>query len=120
MGFSTRDTSAMQPKERAVHPVWRGIGFLLIIITPLMGYAVATLILDANKVQRWVAIPPELVAEGNNPDLYVLILLTVVVSFLIYMFLSLLTFFVMSLLTPSRYGPQDVPPTAYRGKRYKR
>ena len=120
MGFSTRDTSAMQPKERPVHPVWRGIGFLLIIITPLMGYAVATLILDANKVQRWVAIPPELVAEGNNPDLYVLILLTVVVSFLIYMFLSLLTFFVMSLLTPSRYGPQDVPPTAYRGKRYKR
>ena len=120
MGFSTRDTSAMQPKERTIHPVWRGIGFLLIIITPLMGYAVATLIVGANKIQRWVAIPTELIADGKNPDLYVLILLTVVVSFLIYMVLSLLTFFVMSLISPPRYGPQDVPPAAYRGKRYKR
>lgn len=120
MGFSTRNTSSMEPREREVPAVWRGIGFLLVIITPLMGYAVAQLLVDANKVQRWAAIPPELVAQGKNPDLYVLIIITVVVSLVIYILLSLFTFLLLSIFSPSRYGPQDVPPTAYRGKRYKR
>jgi hypothetical protein len=85
-----------------------------------MGYAVAGLLVDANKVQRWTDIPPELVAPGNNPDLYVTILVTVVISLFIYMILSLFTFFILSIFSPPRYGPQDVPPTSYRGKRYKR
>lgn len=120
MGFSTRDTSSLEPKEKQIHPIWRGIGFVLVIITPIMGFVIAQMIIDANKVQRWVTIPPELVAQGNNPDLYVLILLTVVMSLFIYLILSLFTFFLLSILSPSRYGPQDVPPVAYRGKRYKR
>ena len=120
MGFSTRDTSSMQPSEKQVHPVWRGIGFLLIVITPIMGYAVAQLLVAANKAQRWVSIPPELIAEGKNPDLYVLIMITIVVSLMIYLILSLFTFLVLSIFSPPRYGPQDVPPISYRGKRYKR
>jgi hypothetical protein len=47
-------------------------------------------IVDANKVNRWVPIPPELVAPGKNPDLYVIIGVTVVFSLLIYLVLSLI------------------------------
>jgi hypothetical protein len=110
----------MEPKEREVPVIWRGIGFVMIFITPAMGYAIAKLIVDANKVERWVAIPTDLVAPGKNPDLYVIIGVTVVFSLLVYLVLSLFSFLLLSIFSPSRYGPQDVPPTAYRGKRYKR
>lgn len=120
MGYSTRGTSSMEPKEREIPAIWRGIGFVLVFITPAMGYAVAKLIIDANKVQRWVPIPPDLVAPGKNPDLYVIIGVTVVFSLLVYLVLSLFSFILLSIFSPSRYGPQDVPPTSYRGKRYKR
>ena len=120
MGFNTRDTSQMGPKEQEVPAVWRGIGFVLVFLTPLMGFAVARLVVDANKVQRWVPIPPEMIAPGKNPDLYVLIGVTVVFSLLIYLVLSLFSFLLLSIFSPSRYGPQDVPPESFSGKRYKR
>ena len=54
-----------------IHPVWRGIGFLLIGVIAAMSYAGANLLVEANKTKGWVAVPPEIRGGVSwAPDLY--------------------------------------------------
>ena len=110
----------LRDREVRIHPVWRGIGFALIILTPIIAYAGMLVLVDANTQNGWVTIPPDLVAPGSDPLLYVKIILVIVLILLLYAVFSLITFIFYSLFGPSRYGPLDVPPTVYRGRRYKR
>jgi hypothetical protein len=53
------------------HPIWRGIGFLLLGLIIVMSYAGANLLVEANKTRGWVAVPEEI--RGGvpwAPDLY--------------------------------------------------
>jgi hypothetical protein len=108
------------PRKKEIHPIWRGVGFLLIVLTPIMAYAGALVLLDENVKQGWVRIPAELIASGTDPLLYAKIILTVVLVFLLYIVFSLVTFVLYRLFAPPRYGPYDVPPVHYRGRRYRR
>lgn len=116
--YSTRE---QHPRKKEIHPIWRGVGFALIILTPILGYAASIVLLDANKANGWIRIPQELVMKGwSDPQLLIKLLLTIVLSILIYGFFSIITFILYGALGPSRYGPYDVPPVEYRGKRYRR
>jgi hypothetical protein len=103
-----------------IHPIWRGIGFALLILAPIMGYAASILLLDLNKVNKWMPIPRDLLISGSDPYLLIKIIITVVVAFIIFLIFQLFTFFLYKVAGPSRYGPMDVPRVAYRGKKYKR
>lgn len=62
-----------QVKDSAagVHPVWRGIGFLLIGLVAVMSYAGANLLVEANKTRAWVIVPEEIRGGVSwAPDLY--------------------------------------------------
>ncbi len=48
------------------------------------------------------------------------LIITVVITFIFFMLLTLIYFLISGLFGPSRYGPTDVPPVAYKGKNYKR
>lgn len=103
-----------------IHPIWRGIGFALLILAPIMGYAASILLLDLNKVNKWIPVPRDLLISGSDPYLLIKIIITIVVAFLIFLIFQLITFFLYKVAGPSRYGPLDVPRVAYRGKKYKR
>ena len=45
-----------------IHPVWRGIGFVLLIITPVIGYFCSVFLLDENVKNGWVKIPKDIIA----------------------------------------------------------
>jgi hypothetical protein len=107
-------------KEMRTHPVWRGIGFALLILTPILGYAGSVVLVNANKVERWVAFPTDLYVKGADSYLFIKILLAVVLMFIIYGIFQLLTFFLYRIFGPSRYGPLDVPPVRYKGKKTNR
>jgi len=113
-----RDTKGA--KTNYTHPIWRGIGFAMIVLTPIMGYASALLLLDLNTKNRWLPIPGDLLIAGKDPYLLIKIILTIVVSLVIFLIFQLITFFIYRITGPSRYGPLDVPPVRYSGKRYKR
>ena len=54
-----------------VHPVWRGIGFLLLGLIAVMSYAGANLLVEANKTRGWIAVPYEIRGGVSwAPDLY--------------------------------------------------
>ena len=100
-----------------VHPIWRGIGFILMVITPIMGYAIATVLIQENAQKGWVAIPPELLSPWLHPYLFIYIGLTLVIALALFMIFQLFTFIIYRLFGPSRYGPLDAPPIKRKVKR---
>lgn len=109
-----------RPQKHQVHPIWAGIGIILMILTPILAYASTLVLLMENAKRRWFAIPPDMIAPGADPYLYVKIILTVFFIIVFSAIFMLITFALYSLFGPSRYGPLDVEPTAYRGPRYRR
>jgi len=116
--FEPRDRTGA--KTNRMHPIWRGIGFALLILTPFMGYASSVLLLKYNSENQWMAIPRDLLISGKDPYLLIKIILTIAFASLIFLLFQILTFFIYRVAGPSRYGPVDVPPVRFRGKRYKR
>ncbi|MBS1250277.1 MAG: hypothetical protein MAG431_01870 [Chloroflexi bacterium] len=47
-------------RQEGTHPIWRGIGCIMIILILAMSYAGASLLVDENKVQKWVPVPKEI------------------------------------------------------------
>lgn len=109
-----------KPRHRGVHPVWRGIGFLLIFIIPVLSYAAALVTLEENAKRAWVAIPQELISPVVEPMLYAKIFLTVIFMFILYGIITFISFVLYSAFGPPLYGLLDAPPVIYRGKQYKR
>ena len=103
-----------------IHPIWRGVGFILIVLTPILGYFSALVLIDENSKQGWYTIPQDFLYHGADSLLYVKIGLTIVLAFLIYFILQFITFILFKLFGPSRYGPYDVPPVVYKGKKHSR
>ncbi len=65
-----------------VHPIWRGIGFLLMGVVTVMSYAGANLLVEANKTRGWIAVPAGIRGGVSwAPDLYA----ELVVSFFLVM-----------------------------------
>ncbi|MEJ2480987.1 MAG: MFS transporter [Acidihalobacter sp.] len=65
-----------------VHPIWRGIGCIFLIIMPIVAYAGALLLLEANNSQHWIRVPAELSQSvtlpvlGVMPHLYATLVVT--------------------------------------------
>ncbi len=118
--FGAEDQEQIRKARNEVHPIWRGVGVILIVLTPVLGYFAALVVLDENTKNKWFAIPQDFLYKGADPLLLMKIGLTIILGLLIYFVLQFLTFLLYSLFGPSRYGPYDVPPVAYKGKKHTR
>ncbi|MEN4013195.1 MAG: hypothetical protein ROW48_14255 [Bellilinea sp.] len=118
--YQAKQQEAIREARNYVHPIWRGVGFLLMIITPVLGYFGALVLIEQNAKQNWFTIPPEFIAPGQDPMLYLKIGLTILIAFLLFFLFQLISLILLRAFGPSRYGPYDVPPVGYRGKKYKR
>lgn len=107
-------------KDLKPHPIWRGIGFMFLLIAPVMGYFGTRLIIQLNSQNRWFPIPSGLInrggleflgAIGRDPMLYVYIIFTIVLTLLFYAILQMISFILYGIFGPKRYGLYDVPPT---------
>ena len=99
-------------KERPwrIHPIWRGIGCLMIVLIPIFSFLVADALVEANFVERWATVPYELTGPPAYPYLFAKLFLTVVVAVVIYAVYTLFYMIMYSVSGPSRYGPLDAPP----------
>jgi hypothetical protein len=63
--------------DEEVHPIWRGIGFLLMGLIAIMSYAGANLLVEANKTKGWIAVPYGIQGGVSwAPDLYAELIVT--------------------------------------------
>jgi hypothetical protein len=118
-----------KPKERPwdVHPIWRGIGCIMLIIVPIMAYAGAVLLVEANFENNWVPIPWDLMGPQNIPvlgitvnNLYANLAVAALLTILGYGLLMFVYSIVYSMMGPARYGPQDAPPVRSGPKKRRR
>jgi hypothetical protein len=113
--FTREKSRAAQEAE--IHPIWRGVGFVLMIFLPILSYIGAMVIMDYNNTMHWFPIPSEFIANWWPRDPYILmrLFITVILCFVIYALFSLITFFMHSLFGPKRYIPPDLPPLKKKG-----
>ncbi len=136
--YNTFQKAKEAPRNK-IHPVWRGIGLIIILLTPIISWAAAMVTLDLGKSQKWPFIF-SLVGRIYFPDIvyktpYISIaanylssipyLGALILFFIVYMMLFSGVFaFINSLLYrmvgPPRYGPLDEPAPRVKTKRYTR
>jgi hypothetical protein len=124
--------------RNAVNPYMRGIGCLFMLIVPVFSYGVG----DYLAGQRfgiqvlppdwygYMPIPPALanfaglnyIANflAQRPHLIATLVIALVVMVVVGGILSVIYGYMYSMLTPSKYGPTDVPPPRIKTKKYRR
>jgi hypothetical protein len=119
--FSPRSRIEKRPWD--IHPVWQGIGCVMMILIPIMAYAGAVLLVQENITQKWVPMPPEMLRTVQIPNLtsvdhlYGNLLVAALLAFLGFGLLFAIYSMVYSIVGPPRYGPLDAPPMRYKKKK---
>ncbi len=136
--YKTFEPRDLTPRD-TIHPIWRGIGFLMIVITPIMAGAGAMVLLDLARQQGW-PIMRELGGYLKFPEIFyqtpgisslayrisAIPALPAIITFflgLLLVFSGVLSFIyavIYRLIGPPRYTPLDAPAPKVRTKRYTR
>ncbi len=116
MGRYDRYSPRAVEEKKGLHPIWRGIGCVMIIVMPVMAYAGAVELVKANYENGWVRMPSELSGRvtlpyiGTIQDLYAYLAVGVILLVIGFGVLTILYSIVYSLFGPPKYGPTDAPP----------
>lgn len=122
-----------------IHPIWRGIGFLMMVLVPIMSGAAAVLMKDLGFQLGWgflyelrgtLRLPEILYTLPiiRNAALWVssiadfrAVLLFFVLSLIVFSgMMSLLYAMIYRLVGPPQYTPLDAPPAKVKAKKYTR
>lgn len=120
MGYESFSKS--QKDERKPHPVWRGIGFLLLVLTPILSFALADIIVQYVKLNVRGARFPKIFQPDVNIPIYGMVNdwpLVLVVT----VFISLALFSIFSVFNAIAYrSTRDKNKTVFESDRqsYKR
>ena len=138
--YSARENrKPVSESNQGPHPVWRGIGCLMILIIPILSIALAIATFNYGLDQKWL-IPHQLLGTPRLPDIFYSLAILRQLSFpvrstenfygyalvsILYLitlggFISVAYAFIYRLMGPPRYGPFDAPPPKIKTKPYKR
>lgn len=129
----------MPPRRKDPHPIWRGIGCLIMLILPTLSFGISTILVQIAP-SMGVYLPVELLGLPVMPELlfkvpglvgilywiqsqnnlYAILLFTFVVTVVLAGIIGLLYAFMYRIMGPPRYTGYDAPPTNIKVKKYKR
>ena len=101
-----------------IHPIWRGIGCIMIILLPAMSYAGAVELVKANYFQGWIRMPIELTGPSQFPYLYAYLLVGTMLLLIGSGLLITIYSLFYRVMTGPRQGPLDASP-GWRKKKKK-
>ena len=111
-----RATSKKQPD--GLPPIWRGIGFGMMILIPGMAYVGMLVLMQYNQDHNLFPIPMDMInTKGGDPLLFIKIGIVLVLILVMYFILMLFTFVLNKIFSPSQLNPFDVPRVAYRPRK---
>jgi hypothetical protein len=118
--MSKRGNFETQVEEKDIktqtHPIWRGVGFAMIILIPIVSYAAAEVIVQQNMKSHFFPWPYDLMARqtdflwNGDPLLYFKVVVTITIMLILSALFTLAYFLVNSAFGAPRYGLYDVPP----------
>ena len=111
-----------KPVKKEIHPVWRGIGCLMMILIPVMAYAAADLVMQMGPEKGWFPYSPEIY---NNiqwkfislPFSLGIVLFTLFFTVFGFVVFSLVYAVIYRVAGPPHYGPTDSPPIRKKKKK---
>jgi hypothetical protein len=139
MGKYTKFQRPAMTKSREIHPIWRGIGCLMMVVIPLVSYAGAVKIVEYGLAHnwpfpasflgyilfpQWVGRAPVLpfllspISHFKNMGAVLVIMLGLIV--LLAALFSTVYAMIYRTMGPSHYTAIDAPPSKYKAKHYKR
>lgn len=127
------------PVRKDPHPVWRGIGCLIMLVVPVLSYGISMLVVQ-NASTLGLQIPPSLLGRPTFPEflylvpglvgilnwlrginnLYAILVGTFTIAILLTGFLALGYAFIYRIIGPPRYTELDAPTPNVRVRKYKR
>ncbi|MBM3124314.1 MAG: hypothetical protein FJZ87_04475 [Chloroflexi bacterium] len=130
---------SLRDEGRGPHPIWRGIGCLMMILIPVLCIALAIETVAFGLENQW-PIPYQLLGRPHLPDiffkvsilrlifvpitqvyhLYAYIAITLIYMIFIGGIFSVVYAAVYRMMGPPKYGPFDAPPPKIKTKRYTR
>lgn len=101
--------AAPEKEKPKIHPVWRGIGCVMIFIIPIFSFFTADFLVKSRDVLKWVLIPQDLIfSQLKDPFFWVRIFYTVLIAFVLFLIMGIITFVIDKFFGPSKRGPYDV------------
>jgi hypothetical protein len=134
-----RRSRSTVPEKTQIHAIWRGIGCLLMLITPVISFILAGVTVNMALALGWPmpyqllgmpvmpdllwsspALVPVLGLIQSQANLYAILLVTVSYIVLLSAVVSLGYAIMYRIVGPSRYGPLDAPPPKVKARSYRR
>ena len=111
-----------ETKKNEIHPVWRGIGCLMMILIPVMAWAAADVVMKAAPNWGWFPQTAGIYGDLNLKYITLPVSLgTIIFTLFFTIFGFLLLSFAYAVIYrisgPPRYGPTDSPPIRRKRKR---
>lgn len=125
---SGTSTGSVETRQE-IHPIWRGFGCVMLVIIPLMAFALAVAVIDLNAEREWFDIPAELDRLPSLDDLgvglpawivdefYAKLLVAVVGAVLLFGIFVILYSLVYRMSGGYRPSPLDAPPQKRKTKK---
>jgi len=126
-------------RSKDPHPVWRGIGCLIMLLVPALSLGISVLLIEM-ALSLGIQLPPGLLGYPLMPNilfrvpglvpilnwihsinnLYAILVGAFAIAIILASLLALGYAFLYRLVGPPRYSPIDAPPSRVKVKRYKR
>jgi hypothetical protein len=127
------------PRQKDPHPIWRGIGCLIMLLVPVLSFGISTILVQMAP-SLGIQLPVELLGRPLMPELmfkvpglvgilnwiqslnniYAILVGMFIVAVILSGVLALVYSFVYRIVGPSRYTDLDAPVQNIKVKRYKR
>ena len=138
MGRYRETSREVGPRKKELHPIWRGIGCVILVLVPIISFAAASVLMPLLLERGWV--PQQLLFTPQIPTwfwyapvlaevfqflfgryaIFATLILTAVFIILLSGVFSLVYAIMYQTVAPPRYGPMDAPPPKVKIKKYKR
>ncbi len=104
-------------QSEKIHPIWRGIGCIMMVFLPVMSYMGAVELVKANYYQGWILMPIELAGPPQYPYLYAYLLVALILLLIGSGLLITIYSLTYRVATGPSQGPLDAPPQWRKRKR---
>ena len=121
---SSYESANKRTQKQSIHSAWYIVGVLLLLLTPLLAYAVAELIFQKpdlippitqplyntfSKATDLYAVPGQALYFGDK-FFYIKLLITLCLTMVSFALFAMVTFIINGAMGGTRYGPYDMPP----------
>jgi len=112
--------TSLDERPWTIHPIWRGIGCIFMLLIPIMAYAGSILLIQENSKQGWIPLPAELMRTitlpwiGKVDHLIANLIVALLLSLVGFAILSFFYSIFYRLMNPDPLGPLDAKPIRSR------